>query len=146
MTPISMKTNTKPRDATKKPKQGGLSRSSSSPGTDVDRMFRAFCDRTRLRILCLLSKHEMCVGDLVEILGSPQPTVSRHLKYLRDSGLVTVRRTRNWVHYSLVRPKSVFHERLLECTQACFAEVPEIKKDAARAEKVFASGGCCPLE
>lgn len=146
MTPTSMKITPKPRGAKKKRKQAGSKESASAPATDVDRMFRAFCDRTRLRILCLLSNREMCVGDLVEILGSPQPTVSRHLKYLRDSGLVIVRRTRNWVHYSLVRPKSVFHERLLECTQACFAEVPEIKKDAARAEKVLASGGCCPME
>ena len=48
-------------------------------GKHVDTMFRAFSERTRLRILCLLVDRETCVGDLVEILQLPQPTVSRHL-------------------------------------------------------------------
>ena len=57
----------------------------------VDLMFRAFSDRTRLRILCLLHQREFCVGDLVDILQAPQPTISRHLAHLRKAGLVAVR-------------------------------------------------------
>jgi ArsR family transcriptional regulator, arsenate/arsenite/antimonite-responsive transcriptional repressor len=51
----------------------------------VDLMFRAFSDRTRLRILSLLRSREVCVGDLVEILQVPQPRISRHLAYLRKA-------------------------------------------------------------
>ena len=54
----------------------------------TDRMFRAFSDRTRLRILHLLQGGEMCVGDLVEVLRVPQPKASRHLAYLKKAGLV----------------------------------------------------------
>ena len=51
-------------------------------------MFRAFADVRRLRILHLLREREMCVADLVEVLGLPQSTVSRQLGILRDAGLI----------------------------------------------------------
>src|SRR5215216_1599114 len=55
-----------------------------SPAPSVDVMFRAFSDRTRLRLLHLLAHGgEVCVCDLVGVLGVPQPKVSRHLAYLR---------------------------------------------------------------
>ena len=109
----------------------------------VDFMFRAFCDRTRLRILSLLRGGELCVGDIVDILQVPQPRVSRHLGHLRKAGLVTARKSGLWMHYSLAKPKSTFHRKLLECAVTCFQEVPEIKADNARATKTRKSGGCC---
>ncbi len=110
----------------------------------VDLMFRAFCDRTRLRILSLLLDGELCVGDIVKVLQVPQPRVSRHLTNLKKAGLVVSRRTGLWVHCSLAPPKSEFHRQLLDCAVTCFKEVPEIKSDNARAKKVRRSGGCCP--
>ncbi|MEO8379148.1 MAG: metalloregulator ArsR/SmtB family transcription factor [Acidobacteriota bacterium] len=110
----------------------------------VSSKFAAFSDPTRLRLLHLLRGEELCVGDLVIILGMPQPTISRHLAYLRRSALVKTRRSGLWMYYSLARAKSEFHHRLLDCLTACFADVPELKKDAARAKKVRKAGGCCP--
>ena len=112
----------------------------------VDLMFRAFCDRTRLRILSLLQDGELCVGDIVETLQVPQPRVSRHLANLRKAGLVTVRKEGLWCHYSLAVPKTSFHRKLLECAVSCFKDVPEIKSDNSRAEKLRTGGdiGCCP--
>ena len=110
----------------------------------IDLMFRAFSDRTRLRILHLLHGGERCVGDLVEILRIEQPSASRHLAYLRRAGLVRVRKARNWSYYSLAPSTSPFHHKLLECLAYCFREAPEIQKDAARAEKIGKIGGCCP--
>ena len=107
-------------------------------------MFRAFSDRTRLRILHLLKGGELCVGDLVAILEVPQPTASRHLAYLRRSGLVVTRREGLWVHYALAPVGSRFHRDLLGCLASCFRDVPELAKDAKRAVKVRKSGGCCP--
>ena len=49
---------------------------------------KALADRTRLRILALLGNNEVCVCHIHDSLGLPQPTVSRHLAYLRRSGLV----------------------------------------------------------
>jgi ArsR family transcriptional regulator, arsenate/arsenite/antimonite-responsive transcriptional repressor len=110
----------------------------------VDVMFRAFSDRTRLRILHLLRPGEMCVGDLVTILRVPQPTASRHLAYLRRAGLVQARKAGLWSFYFLTPPTTAFHQNLLESLSKCFGEVPELRADAARAEKVRKSGGCCP--
>ena len=110
----------------------------------VSDKFAAFSDPTRLRILHLLCDGELCVGDLVEILDMPQPTVSRHLAYLRRSALVETRKSGLWMYYSLTTAKSTFHARLLDCLEACFADVPELKKDAARAKKLRQKGGCCP--
>ena len=118
--------------------------STSSAVTSIDSMFRAFSDRTRLRILHVLLGGELCVGDIVEILLAPQPRVSRHLAYLRKAHLVAVRKTGLWSHYSLAPAKTPFHRKLLECLAKCFGEVPELQADIARAAKIRKSGGCCP--
>jgi ArsR family transcriptional regulator len=110
----------------------------------VNRMFRAFSDRTRLRLLNLLDRREICVGDLVRILKLPQPTASRHLAYLRKAGLVQVRRNGLWSHYSLQRPSTSFHRRLLDCLRCCFVHVPELASDLDRARRLPRQERCCP--
>ena len=110
----------------------------------VDLMFRAFADPIRLRILHLLRDGELCVCDLVAILEAPQPTVSRHLSYLRRAGLVKARQERSWNFYVLAPAKKTFHKKLLECLGACFLDVPELEADATRARGIRARGGCCP--
>ena len=112
----------------------------------TDMMFRAFSDRTRLRILYLLRDGECCVGDVVEILGIEQPSASRHLAYLRKAGLVSVRKAGLWSYYSLAPARMPFHAKLLECLACCFSEVPEIRADQDRARQVKEAGGCCPGE
>lgn len=109
----------------------------------VDLMFRAFCDRTRLRILSLLQEGELCVADIVESLAAPQPKVSRHLAHLRKAGLVTCRKEGLWCHYSLAKPHTEFHRKLLECAITCFRDVPEIQSDSSRAKRLRKAGGCC---
>lgn len=106
----------------------------------IDLMFKAFSDRTRLRLLNLLIGGERCVGDLVAALGAPQPRVSRHLAHLRRAGLVNVRRAGLWKFYSLAPPQGPFHEGLLHCMRECFGQVPELRADI---ERLRASGGCC---
>jgi len=98
----------------------------------VDRMFRAFSDRTRLRILNLLRGGERCVCDLVEVLRVPQPKASRHLAYLRKTGLVLTRKEGLWNYYRLAPAKSTFHAKLLDCLGCCFDDVPELAKDSRR--------------
>jgi ArsR family transcriptional regulator, arsenate/arsenite/antimonite-responsive transcriptional repressor len=115
----------------------------SAPKTKVDLMFRAFSDPIRLRILSLIQPGELCVCDLVAILELPQPTVSRHLSYLRRAGLVSVRRERSWNYYELAPARSVFHAKLLECLGTCFRDVPELATDAARARSIRKRGACC---
>ncbi len=71
---------------------------------ELEKLFRALGDRTRLRILALLEAGEVCVCNIHESLQLPQPTVSRHLAYLRRSGLVDARRDGVWMHYRLSPP------------------------------------------
>jgi ArsR family transcriptional regulator, arsenate/arsenite/antimonite-responsive transcriptional repressor len=105
---------------------------SKTPTTSVDLLFRAFSDRTRLRILHLLRGGELCVCDLVAVIDVPQPKISRHLAYLRRAGLVLARKDGLWAHYQLAPARDAFHEKLLECLACCFAGVPELARDGRR--------------
>jgi ArsR family transcriptional regulator len=107
-------------------------------------MFRVFADHTRLRILRLLQDGPLCVGDLVDILRAPQPTVSRHLAYLRRSGFVEAQQHGLWMFYELVPAQSALHGKLLECLAVCARLLPEVKADVGLARSVRRSGGCCP--
>jgi ArsR family transcriptional regulator len=99
----------------------------------VDLIFRAFADRTRLRILNLLrDREEICVCDLMRVLDLPQAKVSRHLAYLRKAGLVAGRKDQQWMHYRLLPARGKFHAKLLDCLACCMAEVPGLKDDRQR--------------
>src|ERR1700682_5743300 len=84
----------------------------------VERIFRALADPTRVRILHLLREGPLCVGDLVAVLRVPQPTASRHLAYLRKSGLVHDERRGPWSFYRLAPASPGFHEKVLEALEA----------------------------
>ena len=64
-------------------------------------VYAALADPTRLRILSLLGDGEICVCHIHASLDVPQPTASRHLAYLRKSGLVEARRDGIWMHYKM---------------------------------------------
>ena len=64
-------------------------------------VYAALADPTRLRILSLLGDGEICVCHIHASLDVPQPTASRHLAYLRKSGLVEARREGIWMHYRM---------------------------------------------
>src|SRR5688572_11060300 len=115
----------------------------ASRKTSVDQMFRAFSDRTRLRILYLLKNGELCVCDLVETIGVPQPKISRHLAYLRKAGLVMARKQGLWSYYTLAPARDAVHRKLLECLATCFAHVPALARDDVRLKRGRCSPGCC---
>jgi ArsR family transcriptional regulator, arsenate/arsenite/antimonite-responsive transcriptional repressor len=64
-------------------------------------VLKALADPTRLRILALLAAGEICVCHIHTALDVPQPTASRHLAYLKKSGLVEDRKVGLWKHYRL---------------------------------------------
>lgn len=66
-------------------------------------LLKVLSDTNRLRIFVTLlrSRHEVCVCDFVEGLGLMQPTVSHHLKVLKDAGLIESTRRGTWVYYRL---------------------------------------------
>ena len=64
-------------------------------------LFKALADPVRLQIVDMLAQGEMCACDLLQNLPITQPTLSHHMKALRASGLVNVRKQATWMHYSL---------------------------------------------
>jgi len=106
----------------------------------VDLIFRAFSDRTRLRILNMLRGGELCVCDIVDVLDVPQPKASRHLAYLRRAGLVTARKQGQWSYYTLAPARNEFHEKILDCLACFFSDVPELARDA---KQLGLRRGCC---
>lgn len=73
-------------------------------GKDFDqeaKVFKAFCDSNRLKILDILKDGEHCACKLLEILDVSQSTLSHHMKILTDAKVVNVRKDGKWSHYSL---------------------------------------------
>ena len=70
-------------------------------------IFRALADATRLRILQLVRRMELSVGELAQVLGQSQPRVSRHVKILCDAGLLARRKEGSWVFVALGAPQAV---------------------------------------
>ena len=102
---------------------------------DLDTLFRAFADPTRLRLLNVLAAGELCVCDLVELLALPQPAVSRHLAALRRAGLVDVAREWRFMHYRLAESGHTVHGNLVACVRSCFTGVPTLDAERAAAER-----------
>jgi DNA-binding transcriptional ArsR family regulator len=84
---------------------------------DKELFFRALADRTRLRLINLMGDDEVCACFFVEVIGTNQPKISRHLAYLRRTGVVTARREGKWMHYRTVRPSDPFAARILDETR-----------------------------
>ena len=108
--------------------------------TELVPLFQALGDPTRLRILNLLSAGELCVCYFVEILGDPQPKISRHLAYLRRAGVVDARREGKWIHYRLARPADETRARVLDATIAAIAGDRQMHRDRLALERA-----CCAV-
>lgn len=105
---------------------------------DVERFFQALGDRTRLRLLNLIGDQEVCVCYFVEILGGPQPKISRHLAYLRSAGIVEARREGKWMHYRIVMPPHIGASQILRQTLDWLKDEKQMQADLARLTKA-----CC---
>jgi len=100
----------------------------------VTRLFKALSDDTRLRIFGLLQEGELCVCDLMAVLELPQSTVSRHLAYLRNSGVVADRREGVWIHYRLADDRlrgDALTRDLLSLLGARVGGLPDVRRDRA---------------
>lgn len=64
-------------------------------------IFKALSDETRLKMLKIMDKGEICVCDLVSVLNVSQPKISFHLNVLKGAGLIKARKHGKWVHYSI---------------------------------------------
>ena len=74
---------------------------SNDPLSITASLFLALADKTRLRLLNLMRDREVCVSSFTGTLDQSQPMVSRHLAYLRNAGVVEVRRDGKWMYYRI---------------------------------------------
>lgn len=107
----------------------------------MEGLLRALSERVRLRILNLIGDTELCVCFFVQGLQLPQPTISRHLAYLRREGVVRARREGLWMHYRVVTPTDAHVARVLRSAMEWCTEDSEMRKDKARLAKA-----CCAPE
>lgn len=121
------------------------------PVDQLESVFKALADKTRLRILALLGNNEVCVCHIHDSLGLPQPTVSRHLAYLRRAGLVDARRDGVWMHYQLARSLDPGVQAVLNAAVDAVTRVKTTARDRKQFERAFgelyvlptATGGSC---
>lgn len=107
---------------------------------EMESLFKALADSTRLRILGLLLTGEVCVCDIHESLKIPQPKASRHLAYLRRSGLVETRRDGLWIHYRLGRFADPVIAAIVDAVRHGLTHLDTVHRDAERLQK---RTGCC---
>ena len=106
----------------------------------MERLFQALGDVTRLRILGLLLTGEVCVCHIHESLKVSQPKASRHLAYLRRSGLVDTRRDGLWIHYRLGKLADPVMAAIVDAVRHALTHVDVVHRDGDRLQK---RTGCC---
>ena len=106
----------------------------------MEAVFRSLADETRLRILGLLLSGEVCVCDIHESLKIPQSKASRHLAYLRRSGLVETRRDGLWIHYRLGTFADPVMAAIGDAVRHALTHVDSVRRDGDRLQK---RTGCC---
>lgn len=106
--------------------------------------FQAVSDPTRLRILALVARMELSVGELAQLLEQSQPRVSRHVRILADAGIVERRKEGSWVFLALACAEKtapllqLIESWIDESTQAVFDE-DSARLDAVRADRAEAA-------
>lgn len=95
-------------------------------------IFKALADETRLRILYLLinSNSELCVCELTDAIEIPQYNISRHLKILKNAGLIKERKEGRWVHFGLSKGNDDFTEAIFDLV----SHIPQLQSSTDLAE------------
>jgi ArsR family transcriptional regulator len=106
----------------------------------LEDLFKALADATRLRILGLLLGGEICVCHIHESLRISQPKASRHLAYLRRTGLVQTRRQGLWIYYRLAEVSDPVVQTIRQAVVHVLGHVETVRRDVGRLER---KTGCC---
>jgi ArsR family transcriptional regulator len=105
---------------------------------DIELFFSALADKTRLRLLNLIGDDEVCVCFFVEVIGTNQPKISRHLAYLKRAGLVEMRKDWKWSHYRIKQPENEYAAEVFEKVREWIRNDPEMTAERLQMIKM-----CC---
>jgi ArsR family transcriptional regulator len=109
---------------------------------ELEKYSKGLADINRLRILNLLLRGELCGCDIQYVLETSQPNVSRHLQYLKNSGLVQDRREGYRVFYGLANARAGTRKSLFEFLQLAFKNEEPFRGDLKRLKEATAQGAC----
>ncbi|QSO53201.1 winged helix-turn-helix transcriptional regulator [Alicyclobacillus curvatus] len=101
---------------------------------DIAEIYKSLGDKTRLHMLALLAKDELCVCELVAILEMSQPSVSQHLRKLKQVGLVKERKTAQWVFYSLHGAEFPLLDETVALLPDVSKEIEQLKSQGLRVQ------------
>jgi len=90
--------------------------------SDIVTLFKALADETRLRVLKLLGRGELCVCEIAAALGMEQPRLSFHLRILKKAGIIIDRRQERWIVYRLNEEDMLIRFLLLSIDERISAE------------------------
>lgn len=112
---------------------------------ELAQFFKALGDETRLRIILLLTESELCVCDLMFLLNVPQSKVSRHLAYLKHSGITESRRVGVWMHYRLKNWQDGLLKAQIDFLKRKISDMPVFRADREKLAKLKEQGECKAL-
>jgi len=113
---------------------------------ELEQYFKALGDNSRLRIVNLLLHGELCVCDIQYVLKNSQPNVSRHLSYLKNSGMVADRRDGYRIFYRLIDARKPSKKLLFDYLRLAFGDQEQLLKDTQRLKSAIAAGSCTVSE
>jgi ArsR family transcriptional regulator len=108
-------------------------------------LYKALSEETRIRIMMLLTQGELCVCDIQAVLDEPQSKVSRHLAYLKHSGLVNSRRVGIWMHYLIKDTADKTCKAQLTFMEEHLSKLPQFGADRKKLQEFQKQKGCDTL-
>ena len=105
-------------------------------------LLKALADDTRLRMVALLSRGELCVCHIASALDVSQPNASQHLTVLRNAGVVDCRRQGSWIYYRMCGEQDPVRQRILRGILDGFAELGAAVEDRHRLAATKAGVTC----
>ena len=109
---------------------------------ELEKVLKALADNKRLRILKMLERRKMCVCELAFVLGITQPSASRHLKKLKNAGLIENEQNGFWTDYYL-NQKGKYSGILTRYLKSWCNSDDAVKKDLEKAKKANRQKLCC---
>lgn len=113
---------------------------------ELEQYFKGLADQSRLRILNLLLHGELCGCDLQYVLEASQPNISRHLQYLKNSGIVLDRRDGFRIFYRLAEPTRGARKFLFDFLRQAFKNEELFADDTRKLREAIQHGACTRTE
>ena len=109
---------------------------------ELAQLYKALSEETRIRIMLLLMRGELCVCDIQAVLDEPQSKISRHLAYLKHSGLLRSKRVGVWMHYLIRETVDETCKAQLAFMEEQLSMLPQYREDRKKLQEFQEQKGC----